>query len=169
MEKPKSIEVTKIMAFEFYQRCSQHKGSPASRKMQALVMKAVEAHDEWTKSEEPSAPNGFIFPEAAPEPEGDAITPTEGKALEKWGQRQMAWLNETIFIELGKKGRTFLWKTFYAPMFEDEITPVEEKHLENVAKVLGKTGSLNDMKEDVEEWSDAEDNAQEEDQGDAPA
>jgi hypothetical protein len=161
METPKSVEATRIIAFEFYQRCGQHKGKPASRKMQEKVMKAIEDHKDWTKSDDPQGQQGFIFPEAAPEPEGDAITPTEGKALEMWGQRQREWLDETLFLELDKKARAFLWKTFYAAMFEEEITPADQRHIEKIAKVLGKTGALNDMKADVEDWTDEEDDDEE--------
>jgi hypothetical protein len=161
METPKSVEATRIIAFEFYQRCGQHKGKPAARKMQEKVMKAIEDHKDWTKSDDPQGAQGFIFPEAAPEPEGDAITPTEGKALEMWGLRQRAWLDETLFLELDKKARAFLWKTFYSSMFEEEITPADQRHIEKIAKVLGKTGALNDMKADVEEWTDEEDDGEE--------
>jgi hypothetical protein len=166
MEKPKSVEATRIIAFEFYQRCGQHKGKPAARKMQEKVMKAIEACEDWTKSDNPQGRQGFIFPEAAPEPEGDAITPTEGKALEQWGLRQREWLNKTIFIELDRKARAFLWKTFYAQMFEEEITPADQKHIERIAKVLGKTGALDDMKTDIEDWEDEEDEETEGSDGD---
>jgi len=163
--EPKSVETPRIIAFEFFQRCGQHKGKPAERKMQEKVMEAITSHEDWHKTDDPKEPQGFVFEEKPPEPAGEAITKEEGTAIEMWGLRQREWLDEAIFISMDRKMRAFLWKTFYVPIFEDELTPQDEKHLDRIAEVLGKKGSLADMREDAGEWEDAED--EEEDDGDA--
>jgi len=165
MDTPKSVEVSRIVAFEFFSRCGQYQGTPSERKMQKRIIEAVTGHEDWTASDDPKGQYGFVFPEAEPaflRRPSKELTREENEALGAFIQRQQEWLRESIFIPLDKKCRSFLWKTFYVPLFDGKMSPDDEKHMDRVAKVLGKSGALEDMRAEVEEWEDADDQEVEE-------
>ena len=151
---PKSVEASKYLAYEFWRRAGSTKGKPADRMIQKRIMAAVESLADWTKGDGKSEPNGFLGDARAIDAmptETDEEKAARLEALEK----HKAWLEEPVFIEIGKKERAWIWATF-AKEWEGEIFPGDEKGIEDVAVVLGKRGVLEDMRTEAEQAEETE-------------
>jgi hypothetical protein len=149
--EPKSIEVTRGFAWEFLKRTAEHKGSPGERIVQLRIMKHIGKVEGFEEGEG----GGYVisYPEDPPDLR-NATDEEQRNALKEFNERSLEWMKEIVFVELKKKERAWIWKTFYATDFKGKILPAQEAHIEEAAGYLKKRAALEALREDVEEWED---------------